>query len=205
MREVSSDPDTMKGSVFHRLFQRAFPGYFKNNSVHMWQPFYTPAKNLVFAKEQNYLPQLDISDLIIDSKNKGKAYRKLAKHDSITTEGEVLPAEVARPAQIVSTSNYSDIKERILGSEKAQFQNPGITDKVVLPSGSLGDIIGEGKAFCDALDVLQTLITKETPQMFMEYFVEMSKAITAREQRKFQKVKTASGLEQVYQIDVVKE
>jgi hypothetical protein len=158
----------------------------------MWQPFYTPAKNRVFAEEQNYLSQLDTDE----------AYRKLTKHDSISTEGEVLPAEVARPARIVSTSNYSDIKERILKSEKAQFQNPGITDKAV---GSLGEMISEGEAFYGALDVLQTLITKETPQMFMEYFVEMSRAITAREQRKFQKVKTASGLEQVYQIDVVKE
>ena len=49
------------------------------------QPFYTPAKNLVLAKEWTYLSQLDTLDLIIDSKNKGKAYRKLAKHDSIST------------------------------------------------------------------------------------------------------------------------
>lgn len=143
----------MRGGAFHRLFQRAFPRYFKNNSVHM-QPFYTPAKNLVLAKEQNYLSQLNTLDLIIDSKNKGKAYRKLAKHDSISTEGEVLPAEVARPARIVSTSNYSDIKERIFKSEKAQFQNPGITDEAVLPSGYLGDMVSEGKALYDALDVL---------------------------------------------------
>jgi hypothetical protein len=52
-------------------------------------------------------------DPIIDSKNKGKAYRKLAKHNSISTEGEVLPAEVARPVRTVSTSNYSDIKESL--------------------------------------------------------------------------------------------
>jgi len=88
MREVSSDPDTMKGGAFHRLFQRVFPRYFKNNSAQMWQSFYTPAKNLVLAKEQNYLSQMDTSDLIIDSKNKGKAYRKLAKHDPISTEGK---------------------------------------------------------------------------------------------------------------------
>ena len=93
-------------------------------------------------------------DLIIDSKNKGKAYRKLAKLDSISTEGEVLPAEVARAARIVSTSNYSDVKERIFKSEKAQFQNPGITDEAVLPSGYLGDMISEGKVLYDALDVL---------------------------------------------------
>jgi len=76
----------------------------------------------------------------------------------------------------------------IFKSEKAQFRNPGITDEAVLPSSYLGDMIGEGKALYDALDVLQTLITKETPQVFMEYFVEMSKGVTAREQRKFQKV-----------------
>ena len=66
----------------------------------------------------------------------------------------MLPAEVARPARIVSTSNYSDIKEGIFKSEKVQFQNPGIIDEAVLPSGYLEDMISEGKALYDALDVL---------------------------------------------------
>lgn len=52
MREVESIPEVMKGSVMHRLFQRAFPGFFPYNSLHLWQPFHIPAMNYVLANVQ---------------------------------------------------------------------------------------------------------------------------------------------------------
>ena len=63
MNEVVSNPKVNKGSLFHRLFQRAFPGYFSYNSLHMWEPFYTPMKNAILAQEQGYIDQLDLSGL----------------------------------------------------------------------------------------------------------------------------------------------
>lgn len=61
--EVASDGKVNKGSVFHKLFERAFPGFFSYNSLHMWQPFYTPTRNLQLAKEQGYVDFLDLRNL----------------------------------------------------------------------------------------------------------------------------------------------
>lgn len=58
MKEVTYDPTISKGSVMHRLFQRAFPGTFKFDSLHLWQPFYTPAMNYLLAREQGLLAGL---------------------------------------------------------------------------------------------------------------------------------------------------
>lgn len=59
MNEVIPDPYTFKGGVMARLFHRAFPGYFKPDSIHMWQPFYTPAMNLILAHQQGLLQELE--------------------------------------------------------------------------------------------------------------------------------------------------
>ena len=68
MGEVSSLPEVMKGSVMHRLFQRAFPGFFAYNSLHLWQPFHIPAINYVLAKKQGKLADLeDLAEMGIDS------------------------------------------------------------------------------------------------------------------------------------------
>ena len=63
MREVSSDPTINKGGLLYKLCQRAFPGYFHYNSLHLWQPYYTPAKNLILAKEQGKLKDLELDGL----------------------------------------------------------------------------------------------------------------------------------------------
>ena len=59
MREVTSIPEVMKGSVMHRLFQRAFPRFFSYNSLHLWQPFHIPAINYILAKSQGHLTDLE--------------------------------------------------------------------------------------------------------------------------------------------------
>ena len=54
MKEVTPDPDVVKGSVFHRLIQRAFPEWFPYDSISFFHPFYTPETNAKLAKEQGY-------------------------------------------------------------------------------------------------------------------------------------------------------
>ena len=64
MSEVATDLKIFKGGVMARLFQRAFPGYFENDSIHLWQPFYTPAMNILVAHDQDLLSELqDIKQL----------------------------------------------------------------------------------------------------------------------------------------------
>ncbi|KAF1994656.1 heme peroxidase [Amniculicola lignicola CBS 123094] len=49
--EVASDYKVLAGSMFYKLIQRAFPGWFPYNSLHAMQPFFTKAKNAEIAKE----------------------------------------------------------------------------------------------------------------------------------------------------------
>ena len=59
MAEVMPDFNMVKSSVMHRLFQRAFPGFFRADSIHLWQPFHTPAMNTIFAHDQGLLSGLE--------------------------------------------------------------------------------------------------------------------------------------------------
>lgn len=57
MREVTPDNDICKSSVFHRLIQRAFPGWFPYNSIRFFHPFYTAKQNAIYAEAQGYGPE----------------------------------------------------------------------------------------------------------------------------------------------------
>ena len=202
MREVTSDPNINKGSVFHRLFQRAFPGYLKYNSIHLWQPFYTPARNLKLAHEQGYLPSLEISDLDLDKKlkfeldvknrdefMKRKDYTQLTRNVRQKIAVEEPVPEAARPRPAIAVSNYDVIRNVILGSRKIEFQNPGVIDSYVLANETLGSMLkGTSESFSKATAVLQDLVKPETQEMFMTYFTGMSHEITQREQRSLQKL-----------------
>lgn len=54
MKEVTPDNDICKSSVFHRLLQRAFPGWYPYNSIRFFHPFYTAEQNAKFAQAQGY-------------------------------------------------------------------------------------------------------------------------------------------------------
>ena len=59
MKEVTPDSDILKSSVFHRLIQRAFPGWFPYDSIRFFHPFYTKTQNQKFAEAQGYWPDSD--------------------------------------------------------------------------------------------------------------------------------------------------
>ena len=83
MNEVSPDNTIFKGGVMHRLFRRAFPGHFKNNSIHMWEPFYTPAINITVAYEQGQLDDLQsVHDLGLSKKDL-KTFLDLDNHPNL--------------------------------------------------------------------------------------------------------------------------
>lgn len=59
MKEVTPDSDVLKSSVFHRLIQRAFPGWFPYDSIRFFHPFYTKTQNQRYARYQRYLDDLN--------------------------------------------------------------------------------------------------------------------------------------------------
>jgi len=193
MREVTSDPDILKGSVFHRLWQRAFPGYFKYNSVLLWQPFYTPKMNLeVAAGQSNYLEMLDerASDLVKNPEDPEYVWM---------LKSEKNPRK--RPATL-SISDYQTIYDIVNGKFSEHFVNPGVLEEKAIPGEALRKVLNSG-SLGDAAGLLENLVKDKEQALILDYFFEMSKSITKRERRRMQKRKITE--EYVYQIDIIKE
>ena len=57
MAEVQQDYLTLGGSVFYRLIQRAFPKWFKFNSIYVMQPMYLPKMNMEIFKQFGTIDQ----------------------------------------------------------------------------------------------------------------------------------------------------
>lgn len=196
MREVSSDPSILKGSVFHRLIQRAFPGYFKFNSIHLWEPFHTPAMNVLLASEQNHLAELE--NLASRGLRKNVGYYK--KHSEELKE--IVKMTVSKRPDPIQVSDYSIIQNEILGKNKSRYVNIGLLDEDSIEKGALREILaGRGVLRDETAGVLAKLVTGKEQALFLAYFVEMSREIREREERAFQW--TDAG--QVYQIDIIKE
>lgn len=60
--EVKPDYEVLGGSMFHKLFQRAVPGWFPYNSLHTMQPMYTRATNEAIARELGTIDDYSLAD-----------------------------------------------------------------------------------------------------------------------------------------------
>ena len=57
MAEVQPDIDTLGGSMLYKLIHRAFPNWFKFNSIYVMQPMYTPKMNQEIQKELGHIDE----------------------------------------------------------------------------------------------------------------------------------------------------
>ena len=57
MAEVQQNYETLGGSMLYRLIQRAFPQWFKFNSVYVMQPMYLPSMNAEIFKKLGTIDQ----------------------------------------------------------------------------------------------------------------------------------------------------
>jgi hypothetical protein len=138
MREVTSLPDVNKGSVMHRLFQRAFPGLFPYNSLHLWQPFHLPSLNYIAAKMQKKIDDLeDASKLGLDrqaferfagdvmlkaSGPLGKLKEAKKKEDELTSEQKKKEQELkeqGKPSKILSDQAIDQIVQELRNQLKS--------------------------------------------------------------------------------------
>lgn len=62
MAEVAQNYETLGGSMLYKLIHRAFPGWFKFNSIYVMQPMYTPKMNQAIQKELGH-----IDDYVLDA------------------------------------------------------------------------------------------------------------------------------------------
>lgn len=62
MQEVQQDYKTLGGSMFYKLIQRAFSGWFPYNSLHVMQPMFTRKKNEEIARELGTIDMYTLDD-----------------------------------------------------------------------------------------------------------------------------------------------
>ena len=205
MNEVSSNPKILKGGVFHKLFQRAFPGYFTFDSLYLWEPFYTPQRNAKLASEQGIAFELDVTPKAKlpamkpaerEMKYMEIEYRKFIEHARDPLETVYAPIIKSKRRPAIMVDDYATIENVILGSEKDQYPFPGIAK--TLPAGKLRDVYSDQKLHDEATALLGNLdFSDDKEQIFLEYFLAMSNKVMDGRKRIFQK--------SIRQIDIVRE
>lgn len=141
MKEVTPDDDVLKSSVFHRLFQRAFPGRFPYNSLYFFHPFFTPKANEELARQQKYLSGLEYKKLDVTKAPKAPKIIKtftLAK-ELLTTHPHVL----IEPASEDPTAIDPLLKEMLNRRKSADALKEHPTDTEVLEEKQLQKLIYE--------------------------------------------------------------
>ncbi|KAK3679554.1 hypothetical protein LTR78_001115 [Recurvomyces mirabilis] len=141
MNEVTADNETLKSSVYHRLIQRAFPGWFPYDSVRFFHPFYTSQQNAIYANAQGYAPQFKMSK-IPDIKVKDtdqKAY-------------DVSKSEPQKPRKPIYLTDISRIRS-VLDDHKDDFMHPALLHRENLPK-AMQDVLDPAyaKPECVGLD-----------------------------------------------------
>ncbi|KAJ9424436.1 heme peroxidase-domain-containing protein [Fusarium oxysporum] len=103
MKEVTPNNEVCKSSVFHRLLQRAFPGWFPSNTIRFFHPFYTAKQNAIYAEAQGY----------------GDWFKETVDHPKVA-----VAAPVQKPEKPWYLSKYDDIKIILQGEKAKNFTNP---------------------------------------------------------------------------------
>ena len=179
MKEVTPDPDVAKGSVFHRLIQRAFPEWFPYDSVNFFHPFYTAETNAELAKKQGYESVYKFTSVVDKSAPSGFKYDCTAS----------LPKKPAKPVYL---SEYAEVKS-VLTDESDNFVNPACTDSAWFPK-KVAEILVPGKIKSKSKSAIEI-----DPKMIMDYFAAVTRDVIKRE------VITVDAQQPIYQIDVTRE
>jgi heme peroxidase len=177
MKEVTEDNNVLKSSVFHRLLQRAFPGWFPYDSIHFFHPFYTTAKNAELAQAQGYVPELQVK---CDQDHKGKL-----------TDANP-PVKPQKPLYL---SNAAEI-DALLSDQTDIFVHPARLQTDGLPR-KLKDVLDPKQNKVDSL-TKDAEIVADSPEM-MKYFTTVTEDIIKRE------TLTMDKTAPTYQIDITRE
>lgn len=110
MKEVTPNNEICKSSVFHRLIQRAFPGWFPSDTIRFFHPFYTAKQNAIYAEAQGY----------------GDRFRETAdeRSKSKKPKTDIVAAPVQKPEKPWFLDQYDDISTVLQGEQSKNFTNP---------------------------------------------------------------------------------
>ena len=134
MNEVTSYDNELKSSVFHRLLQRAFPGWFPYNSIRFFHPFYTAAKNAEYAQQQGYGAdfRMTITPKAKDMFGRPTEYRY-----------EVIDSDPVKPKKPWYLDNHEEIAA-VLADDSDSLVHPARTELAGLPQ-QVVDVLSPGQ------------------------------------------------------------
>lgn len=179
MKEMTPDPDVLKGSVFHRLIQRAFPEWFPYDSVNFFHLFYTAETNARLAKEQGYEYVFELESKVDKSAPGGYKYNCIAS----------LPKKPAKPVYL---SDYAEVKS-VLRDASDDLVNPACTDSVWFPK-KVAEIHVPGRIKPKSESAIDI-----DARMVLNYFAAVTREVVKQE------VITVNTQQPTYQIDITRE
>jgi hypothetical protein len=166
MKEVTPDNDICKSSVFHRLIQRAFPGWFPYNSIRFFHPFYTAQQNAIFAKAQGYAPEFKMSD---------KPTVRNPETDQL--EFDVAKSSPSKPEKPVYKYDFENIA-LVLNDKGHDFIHPALLHPENLPK-QMRDILDPAQKR-SAFNALHGHLLESEPAL-KKYLDDLMRCIIRRE------------------------
>ena len=184
MKEWTPDPDVAKVSVFHRLVQRAFPGWFAFDSVGFFHQFYTLETNSRFARKQGYQ---GVFKLELEK----NVHKNSSDLDDDGYEFDYTRSLPKKPAKPVYLSNYAQVKS-VPRSTSDNFANPACTDAVWFPR-KVAKVLIPGMTRSKAKSVVGLDL-----RIIQDWFTALTRDIAKRE------VISVDAEKPIYQIDVTR-
>lgn len=183
MKEVTPNNEICKSSVFHRLIQRAFPGWFPPDTVRFFHPFYTTKQNAVYAQGQGY----------------GTQFRETAKKQS-KPYADVANQLVQKPPKPRHFETFHDISIVLQGQQSGNFTNPAYrSDDTSLPQ-VVKDVLNPDRKWRPISPALPKILedhVKGAEKDLQRYLDELMRDIVKRE--------SISVTNSTFQIDATRE
>lgn len=180
MKEVTPHNDVCKSSVFHRLLQRAFPGWFQKDTIRFFHPFYTAKQNAVYAQAQGYA-----SDFFETARLPAKASDEQKKNK-----------EFQKPAKPWYLDQFDDIYTVLQGFASKKFANPVYLYEPNLPAAVRAVLGVDQKEPPSSSESLDKYI-EESEEDLKRYLEGVMKTIVMRE--------SISMTNSTFQIDATRE
>lgn len=170
MKEVTPDSDVCKSSVFHRLIQRAFPGWLPGDSIRWFSPFYTAKQNAIYAQQQGYACQFSETAKVA----------QMPSWERASAAAKVVACKPKRPEKPCYLDQFEDICT-VLQDKGQHFTNPVFSYKANLPRALQG-VLDREEARPIEFDtrILEDYVKKAEPDL-KAYLNKLMTCITKRE------------------------
>ncbi|KAK2616823.1 hypothetical protein QQS21_000200 [Conoideocrella luteorostrata] len=183
MKEVTPNNEVCKSSVFHRLIQRAFPGWFPSDTIRFFHPFYTAKQNAIYAEAQGY----------------GDQFRETAEQQSHKQEPktDIVVAPVQKPQKPWYIDKFHDISIILQGEQSKNFTNPAYFHEANLPPVVKAVLNPDPERELPAISNMIEKHVGNVEKDLKKYLDELMRYIVKRE--------SISMTNSTYQIDVTRD